>query len=322
MRPLPAGLVALTLLALSAWAGDAIGDSLPPGVVTRLGSGTDAVRALAVAPDGTAVAVARGATVGLFQLTGTPLRNLAGHRLPVTHLCFSPTDGLLASAAEPGELGPLRLWDPASGELLRRWGDAGRQVCDLTFSADGQVLAVLEPDALTLHNPRLGRYSGGLPLPAGITDCRRLALSPDGRTLVAGGDKSERVVWDLPTRRLVRSCPAPGPCRGLHFLPDGQRLLWLDADDLRVWMLTTDETRTFAADELPGVTATALSPDGRALAVARGPELGVWDVSARRLVKRLDGHRGAVQAVAFSPDGRWLVSGDDTGTALVWDISK
>jgi WD40 repeat protein len=29
-----------------------------------------------------------------------------------------------------------------------------------------------------------------------------------------------------------------------------------------------------------------------------------------------------VRAMAFTPDGKSLITGDDSGTALVWDIGK
>jgi WD40 repeat protein len=302
-------------------AGDAPGEPLPAGATARLGTGAP-VQALAVAPDGTAVAVARGPAVGLFRLTGAELRTLRGHRKPVLHVAYAPQGELLASAAGPGDPGPLRLWDPDSGKLLHRWGDAGRTVRDLTFAADGQTIALLEPAGVTLHNARSGRFTGSLPWPEGVSECCRLAVSPDGRTLVAGCEKAERIVWELPARRLVRCEPAPGPCRGLHFLADGRRLLWLDADDLRIWTLAADDTPAFAGRYLRNVTALALARDGQALAVAQGEDLTVWDVRDRRLLKRLDGHRAAIRALAFTPDGRSLVAGDEAGAALVWDLTR
>jgi WD40 repeat protein len=326
MRLLHVGLVLLiahTLPGVPRAAAGTPADPLPPRATARLGGRGDgeAVRALAVAPDGTAIAVARGPAVGLFRPDGAALRALAAHRQPVTLLAFAPGGESLASAAAPGDPAPLRLWDPATGELLRRWGDAGCRVCDLAFTADG-TLAVLEPCALTLHDPRGGRFGGSLPLPPGTTDCCRLALSPDGRTLVAGCERAERLVWDLLDRRLVRCGPAPGPCRALHFLPDGRRLVWVDGDDLRVWAAAADAAPApaFAPECLKDVTAAALSRDGQLLALAQGREVAVWAVSERRRVLRLDGHQAAVRALAFTPDGRALISGGDDGEAFVWSV--
>jgi eukaryotic-like serine/threonine-protein kinase len=321
------GPLLLVLLAPLAWprASAAIPtDPLPPGTTARLGGGRGAaaVLALAVAPDGAAVAVARGPAVGLFRPDGAALRTLAAHRQAVTLIAFAPTGESLATAAAPGDPAPLRLWDPATGEMLRRWGDAGRRVRAIDFTPDG-TLVILEPDAVTLNNPRLGRFSGALPLPPGDPDPCHLALSPDGRTLVAGSGKAERMVWDLTTRRLLRSGPAPGPCRGLYFLPDGRRVVWVDGDEVRVWAAAAAAAPAppFAADCLRDVTAMAVTRDGRLLALAQGREVSVWEVSSRQRVLRRDGHRDTVRALAFTPDGHALVSGGDDGEAFVWDLS-
>jgi WD40 repeat protein len=299
-----------------------MGGPLPTGATSQLGDGSRAVGALAVAPDGAAVAVARGSDVGLFRLTGIELRTLKGHRRPVHHLEFSPCDEMLVSAAEPGDSSPLRFWDPATGQQLHRWGDDSRTVRDLAFSADGQTLAVLEPNAVTLHNPRLGRFTGSLPLPDGVSDCHRIALSADGSTLVAGCER-DRLVWDLATRQLLRGSPSREACRGLFFLAKDRRIVWLDADDLRLWSLPTDDAPAFFAGRyVRNVTALAVSPEKGRLALAQGTDVTVWDVTERTLVKRFDGHRAAVRALAFTPDGKSLVTGDDFGTALVWDIGK
>src|SRR5262249_45982700 len=91
------------------------------------------------------------------------------------------------------------------------------------------------------------------------SECFRLALAPDGRTLAVGCER-ERIVWDLPDCRLVRCSPATGPCLGLSFLPDGRRLVWHDADDLRLLSLSADGLPAFFDGRyLRNVTAHALS---------------------------------------------------------------
>jgi WD40 repeat protein len=301
----------------------ATGDGpLPAGARVRLGDGSQAIGALAVAPDGASVAVARGSDIGLFRPFGTELRTLRGHSRPIHHIEYSPCDDMLVSAAEPGDSSPLRFWNSATGELLHQWGAANRTVRDFAVSPDGQTLVVLEPNAVTLHNPRLGRFTASLPLPDGASDCHRLALSSDGATLVAGCER-DRLVWDLSTRQLMRGSPARAPCRGLFFLANDRRLVWLDSDDLRFWSLPTDDVPPFFAGRyVRNVTALTVSRDKGRLALAQATDVTIWDITERTLLKRFDGHRAAVRAMAFTPDGQSLITGDDSGTALVWDIGK
>ncbi len=277
----------------------------------------DPSQAIAVAPDGRTIAVGCGRDIHIVAIDGTSLRRLSGHGQPVTHLAFAPDGDTLASAADPGDARPLRFWDVATGGLIRAWGDGSRCVRGLAFTPDGQRLAVLEPDALSLHNPRLGRFLGDLPVPDGWTDLMCLALSRDGRTLAVGCTTARRATFEVASRRLISRATAPGPCLGLHFLADNRRLLWIDAYDLHLCD-GDGPAPPFAAQSLCAATAVALSPDGATLAVARGTELSLWAVADRHPVGTLTGHRGELRALAFAGPQTLVAAGD--GGAFAWTL--
>jgi WD40 repeat protein len=281
----------------------------------------DPVRAVAVSPDGRTVALARAQTVTLCDPDGANVRDLPGHQTPVTNLAFCGR-GLLASASEPGDERPLRLWVVARAELRRSWGDVTRQVRGLAATPDGRHLVVLEPGSVTLHDARRGRFAGELPAPAEAGDFGRVAVAPDGRLLAAGGADGRRVLWDLDSRGVRHSGPGGQACRGLFFLPGG-RLLWLDEGALTIWDCDADGPAepVFGPAWMPGAVAAALSADGRSLAVARVSVIELWDVPARQRVRQFRGHLGPVRALAFTTDGRVLVSGGDDGTAIFWDAT-
>lgn len=278
---------------------------------------SDAAQAVAVAPDGRTIAFGCGRDIRIVARDGTPVRRLTGHGFPIAHLAFAPDGDTLASAAESGDARPLRFWNVATGEMIRAWGDGSRCVRGLAFTPDGQQLAVLEPDAVSLHNPRLGRFVGDLPIPAGWTDLAQLALSRDGRRLAVGCVSARRATFEVSSRTLVSRGPAPGPCLGLHFLADNRRLLWLDSYDLHLCD-GDGPAPPFAAQSLGGTTAAVLSPDGTTLAVARGAELSLWDVAGRRLAGPLTGHRGEVRALAFAGPRVLVAAGD--GGAFAWTL--
>lgn len=278
---------------------------------------TEPAQAVAVAPDGRTVALGCGRDVRLVALDGTPIRRLIGHGFPVAHLAFAPDGDMLASAAEPGDARPLRFWDAATGAAVRAWGDGSRCVRGLAFTPDGQQLVVLEPDAVSLHNPRLGRFVGELPTPAGWADLTQLALSRDGRTLAVGCSTARRATFEMRSRKLVSRSTAPGPCLGLHFLADNRRLLWLDSYD--VYLCDGDgPAPPFAAQSLCGTSAAALSPDGATLAVARAAEVSLWQVAGRRPVASLTGHRGELRALAFAGAKTVVAVGADG--AFAWSL--
>ena len=71
------------------------------------------------------------------------------------------------------------------------------------------------------------------------------------------------------------------------------------------------------------ISGLASSPDGRTLAAGDGDVVRLWKSGhPPRTVQVFHGHHGRVVSVAFSADGGSLVSVDDTGEVIVWDLAS
>ena len=102
--------------------------------------------ALAFTPDGDALVVGgEDGTIASWDVTsGRRLwssRPVTAERREVDQLAVSP-DGLLVASSV--DAGPIELWDASTGRHLRTVLDrlASQRVVDLTWSHDGEVLAV------------------------------------------------------------------------------------------------------------------------------------------------------------------------------------
>jgi WD40 repeat protein len=149
---------------------------------------------------------------------------------------------------------------------------------------------------------------------------QRLALSPDGRTLVSGDYEGFLVFWDLGAgRERGRLRAHRQPLNGLSFSPDARILASWSAPaatpgEVALW----DPTAIKELARIPGATEdidVAFSADSRLLVIRDGA--GREHANSPPMIRALDLNRSSLQPVlppvkgfafAFSHDCRWLAT--------------
>jgi WD40 repeat protein len=153
-----------------------------------------------------------------------------------------------------------------------------------------------------------------------------VAFSPDGRTLVSGGQDGTIRFWDPATGQELAKLAAHKNCvNQLAFTPDGQTLASASCDHtIKLWQPASHELLATLDGHADEVHSLAISPDGRRLASGGNDEITlVWNLATRSVVNRLDTFpgQGTVNALAWLPDSRRLVIGTATQT-LLWNINE
>jgi serine/threonine protein kinase len=148
-----------------------------------------------------------------------------------------------------------------------------------------------------------------------------VALSPDGRWLLVGGDDAFFRLYDVATGVEIHRIEAHSE-QAVAFSPNGRHALSGGQDKtMRLWdVFTAKELRRFTG-HTDHVYFVAFSPDGRrALSAGKDKTLRLWDVQSGKEIRQFLGHTDVICNAAFSPEGSRILSASKDGTIRLWEV--
>ena len=261
--------------------------------------------------------------------SGKLIRILEGHTNLVSGVAFS-TDGkqIVSSSYD----GTVRLWNLATGKQVRRLETGAAELHSVALSEDA-TLALCGGVAnrpgvmgtIQLWDLKNGKRIPGFgDVPS--THVYRVAISPDGRTALSGGNDSVVRLWDMASGKQLQQLPHPAPVNPA-FSSDGQRAL-SSSDDKIIRLWNWEQGKLVLAGHLRGHTSSVnravFSPNGRqVISSSADNTMRLWDVESGKELHRFVGHTEGVRGLVFSPDGRYLVSGSLVdGSVRLWKVPE
>jgi WD40 repeat protein len=260
--------------------------------------------AVAFDPDFARIAWARdNGTIEVRDVTTSRLLfPLVGHTGFVWQMAFSPDGQRLASASvstgynssvitanrgDGNRDGTVRVWDLVTGGCLHVLPGFRDKVTYVTFSPNGQRLALAGTriDQLHPHEVKLWDTSSGR----------------SHQTLCSSFDNIFSVAFD----------------------PDSQRLACAQGPNVVVFDVSNGRDILHLRGHTNAIKVVAFSPDGRRLASAGDDgTVKLWETTTgREILSLVHGNGDPITGVSFSPDGHQLVSTSQRGIAKVWDAT-
>ena len=167
-----------------------------------------------------------------------------------------------------------------------------------------------------------------------------LALSPDGKTIAAGGGGGDGLIsteaahiklLDVSTGKVSATLKGhQRRIRALVFSPDGKSLLSgssgaFAATQGIVWNVTSRKPKSTRNSNVGPIYEAAYSSSGRMIALAGGGSevfVELWGAKRGKLLGVLKKPMGRVLGIAFSPDEKLLACGCLDGRTYLWQTKS
>jgi WD40 repeat protein len=303
--------------------------SLPPANVHP-------VRAVAVAPDKSAIAVGRGNQIHIFDGTGKYVRTLtdpnlktadgkpvqAAHLSLVESLAYSKDGKTLAS----GSYTEVKIWDAATGAPKQTVGGFAASVVTMSFSPDGKLLATgggapTEDGEIKVLDVATGKV---------VTDIKSghsdtvfgVCFGPDGKMLATCGADKFVKVWEMPGGKLLKVFEGhTHHVLDVGWKSDGKLLASAGADNVvKVWDYEKGEqTRTINAHQKQVTRLTFIGATNQFATCSGDTAVKFFNADNGGNTRNFAGGSDFLYALGVSADGAVLVAGGEDGIARLFN---
>jgi WD40 repeat protein len=247
---------------------------------------------------------------------------LVAHYNSVLCLTFTQDSKTLISS---GRDDTIRLWDVASGNLLRTIQEHKSDVYCVEFSHDGRLMASGSMDnTIILWDART--YTPIRTLTGHTAAVREVRFSPDDKTLASVAEDSTFRLWDVQTGNpKVTRTEHTEKIKSIAYTPDGKMIVTGSHDlTVRLWD-SNGEPKQVLKGHKGGLESVAVSPDGKQLlSGSNNGQIIFWELPSGRMLKDLPNAHGnelgtEIDVVCYAPDGSCAASGCVDRTVKFWD---
>jgi WD40 repeat protein len=305
------------------------GDSPNPPQVTPVYAHSQAVRALAVSPDGRLLASGgNDSEIKLWSLPdGKLLKTLKEHGGFTVALAFTKSGQSLISGAHDQS---VKVWELPEVRLKATFNTDNWGVSAVSVSPDDRLLAAAESKGtIIVWNLETGQKLASMA--SGGEDVESLAFAKHGVLAAAYQGGTVKQWWSDGSQHHSTVLSERGGKIAVNRDRSVLASIGPQRDRVTTWFLSGTgflsepqgrAVRTFVGYPDAGVEALVLTHDDRILAFAADEHVLLWSLMDGQHLNTLVGHTRRISSLAVTPDSKVLVSADWDGTIILWDLAS
>ncbi|MBT31266.1 MAG: hypothetical protein CMO01_16550 [Thalassobius sp.] len=247
-----------------------------------------------------------------------------GHEGRATYVTINPSHTTIATTASDGV---IKLWDIASGRILRTLDGHSSKVNAISFSSDGKLLVSGSYD----QTVKVWEVSTGMniqTLEGHTSPIQTVAFSPDDLIVASGsGDFSKDSsdtsikIWEVLTGKMIHSFEGHEKSTStLTFNSNGRYLVSGGWDNkVILWSLSNNKKLREYCGHTEKINTVKFNPDGMSFAsCSQDKTIKTWDIVSGEMLYNLPDNLGNSNSFSYSVDGRYIISGGLNHQINMW----